>query len=513
MSRLSNHPDRGAVVPRIARASLSISLSIAALTLLAGSLLSPDADAAEAWVRWADTSNGVATGIYPVLTVAHSTHSIFYSYRFPVPDMKGRVYRADLQDPARSFTMMSQAGFDLPPPVNNPQFNVFSMTTNDAGEPILGLMTAGGYSTTNKLLRWDSASSTWVQPALFAEGASPGALAPNRAIYSLARAPDGTIWGGHQFSKISRSTDGGKSFAVISDDYYLNVSSPGFTSAASINGVVVGPDGWLYAGTEIGGGIYSPDQGASWRSLDAFWGNSTSPMRMASALTNCAGIGVTPDGKIVLQGGKPNDASIPDDLVHMVWIDPVNKVAKSVSGVKPGLLGGQDVHKILTTDSGDMFFIAGSVPFQDPMYGEQGGVYTSKDGLDWHTFNTGITWYVAKPPSGSTATTSLAVDGNDVYFATANGVIWHYNTVGNTMPPGGSGAGAGVGAGVGVGAGAGTGTGTGTGGGGGGNADNSALAGGCGCSVAGDRQSGVGMFAGVAAVALGLSRRRARRSR
>ena len=495
MSWLQNHLRRGAVAPRIARASM------AALGLLGGSLLASPAGADESWVRWADNGNGVVPGIYPVLAVSHSTHSIYYSYRFPVPDMKGRVYRADLQDPARAFTLMSQAGFDLPPPVNNPQFNVFSMTTSAAGEPILGLMTAGGYSTTNKLLRWDAASQAWVQPALFALGLSPGALAPNRAIYSLTRAPDGTIWGGHQFSKISRSTDGGKSFAVISDDYYLNVSTPGFTGAASINGVVVGPNGWLYAGTEIGGGVYSPDQGASWHSLDAFWGDPASPMRAASTLTNCAGIGVAPGGQIVLQGGKPNDASVPDDQVHMVWIDMVNKVVKSVVGVKPGMLGGQDVHKILTTDSGDMFFIDNTVPFQDPTYGEQGGVYTSKDGLNWHPFNTGITWYVAKAPNGSASTTSLAVDGNDVYFATANGVIWHHNTVGDIMPPDSSGAGVGGGAGPGSG-----------GGEGGGNADNSALAGGCGCGVAGERGAGVGMFAGIAAMALGLVRRRARRT-
>jgi hypothetical protein len=513
MSPLLNHADRGAGASRLGRALM------AATSILGGALVAAPAAAAETWVRWADHTNGVPQGVYPRIAVASSTHSIFFSYRLPLPDMKGRVYRADMTDPGRKFTLMPQAGFNVPASVNNPQFNVFSMTTNAAGEPIVGLLLPGSYSTANKLLRFDSASQTWVQPALFAKGASSGVLAPNRGMYSLTRAPDGTIWGGHQFNNVSISTDGGKSFGVIDDAAYLKQKYPAFVDTGAIYGVVTGPNGFLYAATEIGGGVYSPDQGTTWLSLDAFWGSPSSPMIAARSLTNCAGIGVTADGKIVLQGGKPSDTSIPDDLVHLIWIDPVAKVVKSAVGVKPGLLGGQDVHEILTTASGDMFFIEANIPVQDPTYGEQGGVYTSKDGLNWHTFNTGVTWFKAQAPNGSAAATSLAVDGNDVFFATADGTIWHYNTVGNTMPPGGSTGSAGVGSGpgvvVGVGVGSGAGGNGGYGGAGGGvvDGDNSAVTGSCSCDVAGDNGSGGGMLAGIAAMALGLGRRRARRWR
>jgi hypothetical protein len=503
MSRLLNHVDRGATASRVARAL------IAAPLLLGCSLLAPRADAAESWVRWADKSNGVVQGTFPRIAISRATHTLFHSYRFPSPGAKGRVYRVDMQDPARKVTLMPQAGFDLLPGASNTQFNVFSMTTNEAGEPIVGLLLAGAYSNANKLLRWDSASQAWVQPALFAKGLSTGGLVPNRGMYSLTRGPDGTIWGGHQFSNISMSTDGGKSFAVINDAYYLKQKYPGFNDSGAIYGVAAGPNGWIYAGTEIGGGIYSPDHGDSWLSVDAFWGSKSSPMRSVTAVTNCAGVGVTHDGNLVFQGGKPNDSSIPDDGVHLYWADMVNKVVKSAVGVKPGLLGGQDVHEILTTDSGDMFFVDDTVPFSDPTYGEQGGVYTSKDGLNWHTFNTGIKWFTSQPPNRSASNTSLAVDGNDVFFATADGVIWHYNTAGNTMPPGGSGSGGSVGVGAGSGGGA---AGSGGAGGSDGGANADGTSGGCSYAVAGESGAGGGMLAVMAALGLVVERRRARRS-
>src|SRR5689334_10785753 len=99
-------------------------------------LLAAEAHAGD-WELWADAGNGVPAASHPKLAIS-AEREIFISYLAPQMDATGVVYRASLDDPARQFTAMPD--FPLPtPPMGMPYYNVFSMTTNARGEPVLGL--------------------------------------------------------------------------------------------------------------------------------------------------------------------------------------------------------------------------------------------------------------------------------------------------------------------------------------------------------------------------------------
>lgn len=95
------------------------------------------------WTLWADTSHGYVSGNYPCLAISPATHEMYESFQFngsgtPIGS-PGKVWRVDLTDPTRAFSLLPQTGFALPPVGGtNPQMNVFTMTVNAAGEPIVG---------------------------------------------------------------------------------------------------------------------------------------------------------------------------------------------------------------------------------------------------------------------------------------------------------------------------------------------------------------------------------------
>lgn len=96
------------------------------------------------------------------------------------------VLRADLDDPAPQFVQMP--GFPLPTPAPGKGYaNVFCITANAQGEPIVGLSANG--------------SSTNTEPMLMTRDE---VCAHN--LYILDRAPNGDIWAGCQWHGAYRST-------------------------------------------------------------------------------------------------------------------------------------------------------------------------------------------------------------------------------------------------------------------------------------------------------------------
>ena len=271
------------------------------------------------WSLWASAANGVPYGVFPTLAYSPETRTLYYSTRYtPSPsDTLGTVWSCKLNGSAPAFTRLPQTGLVLPTPKTGTAItNVFSMTTDSLGEPIIGTGAPGNTNSAQtgqtKLYRFDTASNQWVAPPLTAyAGQNIPTLQPNNLMYQLTRGPDGTIWGGGQWTKTYRSTDAGKTFTVIDEKSLLAQTDPAYYTTGyprmaggdgAIYGIRVAPNGYVYEGTETAGVIYSPDNGATWHPLDYDYTNPNSTMARASNVGNVAGLGFTKDGKIVVQG-------------------------------------------------------------------------------------------------------------------------------------------------------------------------------------------------------------------
>ena len=317
------------------------------------------------------------------------------------------------------------------------------MTTNSSGEPVIGTAAPGNTDPSQtgatKLYRFDMATNQWVAPPLTAyAGQNIPTLQPNNAMYQLTRGADGTLWGGGQWTKTYRSTDGGKTFTVIDEKALLAQTHPtyytnpaGFPSKnggdGAIYGIRVAPNGYVYEGTETGGVIYSPDNGATWNPLDYDYLNPNSTMARASNIGNVAGLGFTKDGKVVIQGAPGTAANPANDATHLYLVDPVQHTVQTCLGFPDYFFGSQDVHTIMTTADGTMFINTGrnTMTNGSPSIG---GVFTSTDGLNWSPFNTGLT-SADNFDYRSAGPDSMVVIGNEVFMSTTDGKIWTYTTV------------------------------------------------------------------------------------
>ncbi len=395
---------------------------------------------AGSWTLWASPANGVPAGFFPTLAYAPQTDTLYYSTRFPPSqsDTLGSVWSSKLSVPTPAFTKLPQTGLVLPTPnPANAIFNVFSMTTDSRGEPIIGTGAPGNTDPTQqtqpKLFRFDSASNQWVAPQLTPyPGQNLTTLQPTNLMYQLTKGADGTIWGGGQWSHTYRSTDDGNHFTVIDEKSLLAQTDPAYYttgtratagSDCAIYGIRVAPNGYVYEGTETGAVIYSPDNGSTWHPLDYDYTNPDSSMSIASTVGNVAGLGFTSDGKVVVQGAP---LAAPYDATHLYLVDPVNHTTQVCQGIPDYFFGSQDVHTIMTAPDGTMFINTGRNTLSNGV-ATFGGVITSTDGLHWSMFNTGLT-SAANADFRSAGPDSMVVVGNDVYLSTTDGDIWRYST-------------------------------------------------------------------------------------
>lgn len=275
------------------------------------------------WTLWADGSNGVVAGTSPLLAISNQ-REIFYTYLAPQIGGDGVLYRASLDDPAPKFTQFP--AFPLPTPPQNVNYNnVGALTSNARGEPIVGISTSGAWNNTSPMLMtWDQDTSTWIAAAITPKGES---CAHN--MYKLALAPNGDVWATCQWHGAYHSTDDGRSFEYIDVSArvaaavpsYIPTRANGAPDLGALYGLAIGADGSIYIGSESGGMVYSSDGGETFRPLDADPTNLMSTMARATNMGNIGGVGVTPDGRVIAQGGDGNAAYPPPGAVGLYIFD------------------------------------------------------------------------------------------------------------------------------------------------------------------------------------------------
>ena len=395
---------------------------------------------AESWAVWADSSNGVLPRTFPALAISPQ-RDIFFTYLAPQPDHNGVVYRAHLDDPGRTFTAMPS--FPLPTPApGKPYDNVFTMTTTAQGEPVVGLSANGlSNNTEPMLMTWDKTAGHWLAPTI-----TPASAVCAHNLFTLDRAPNGDLWAGCQWHGAYHSTDDGRTFQYVDVSALVAVSTPGYfptrsngaSSLGALYGLTLGPDGSIYVGTESGGVVYSSDRGASFHPLDRNANDPMSPMARATNMGNVAGLGVTPDGRVLAQG-VPGLAPYPQgDTSRLYVFDTVARTTTVGVGFPAYFLGGQTVAQIVTLPSGRMFLHTGHDTV-DPTTGTPtlGGIMASTDGVSWAPENTGIDevfkisgnngWVDG---NGKGTRRPFAIADNTLYTVTKTGKIYALGAVG-----------------------------------------------------------------------------------
>lgn len=402
-------------------------------TLIAGALLATAAPAA-GWQLWA---TGLPGGLHPRLAVGPD-HTIYYGLQ-ATGGTRGVIYQASNALAASgSFTAMA------PIPYLTITNNIQALTTNANSEPVVGIFhyynpsdPTGTAQHLNDPIAfvYDRVSGQWQSASL--------TIPANLGVFAMARAPNGDLWFGAKWSRVYRSADGGRSYTAIDESplvqanapcYYPTLSgNPGDGAIYSIN---VDSRGWVYAGTEGAGVVYSSDSGASWRPVDAFAcmpGNPTqhnpaSPMEPVTRTGNTGAIGFTLQNNPVWNGTQL--------FSYNNWTSSIGYADLQTQTVLPAtgfvtnfIYLGLQVSRIVTSANGTLFLHSGANASFDPnpppppinsLYSM--GLYASGDGVHWAQFNTGIT---STNDGGSEG--SLAVDGSRVFTATADGKVWYYD--------------------------------------------------------------------------------------
>ena len=365
----------------------------------------------QSWQLW---GTGPISGAFPRMTVAPN-HDIFYTRQSGGGGIiPGVIYKSNTQNAVGNFVALP--AIPVPPSLLN---NIFSICTNQNNEPIAGILRNNGADPW--LYRFNNSTQQWVTATTNAN--------PSLGAYCMNRAPNGTIWVGGKWTYLYKSVDNGNSYTVIDQSAKMPTVYPcyfptwgGSTLDGAIYGINIDANGRVYAGTETNGLLYSDDQGVNWKPVDFHLckvsnpavRDTFSPMRGASFGGNVAGIGFTSNNNVVFSGSALWSLNWPNSLAIA---DMTNNTVTPALGFPTSLIAdGQQIPKIVTTTSGQMFLHSNGKN-TDPGV----GIYTSTDGIHWTLFNTGITSFMSGQASGS-----LAVDGNSVFMATQDGLIWKY---------------------------------------------------------------------------------------
>ncbi|MEP6881794.1 MAG: sialidase family protein [Dokdonella sp.] len=316
--------------------------------------------------------------------------------------------------------------------------NISALTSSANSEPVVGIFhdQAAQHFPDPIAFVFDAGSQQWIAATL--------TIPAQLGVFAMARAPNGDLWFGAKWGRVYRSTDNGRSYTAINETALVAASAPcyypaigGNPSDGAIYSINVDRRGWVYAGTEGAGVIYSSDNGTTWQPVDAFacdpnnptQHNLASPMEPITHTGNTGAIGFTRDNNVVWNGTGPYNYA--NWFSSIGYADVVAHTAGPVNGFVPYfIVGGLQTQKIVTTASGTMFLHSGTNNSFDPnpppppatnLYSK--GLYSSNDGQNWTQANNGIT-------SGNNggAEGSLAVDGDRVFMATVNGKVWYLDT-------------------------------------------------------------------------------------
>ena len=406
----------------------------AILSAVMSTFASAPALAFSGWQLWA---SGLQQGIHPRLAIAPD-HSIYYGL-LATGGTKGVVYRApDARTAGGMFSALA------PIPYVTIGNNIQGLTTTAASEPVVGIFhyadsadPGGSQAHLNDPIAFvlDNATGQWI--------AATVSVPANLGVFAMARAPNGDNWFGAKWSRVYRSTDGGRSYTAIDDTAKVTASAPCYypnVNGAQYDGAIyainVDRRGWVYAGTEGAGVIYSDDDGTTWRPVDALaclasdptQRNPASPMEPVARTGNLGAIGFTKDHNPVWNGTQ---------LFYYNWPSGIGFADLAAQTVVPAqgfaqyfIYTGLQVSRIVTTSDGTMFLHSGAnasfdpsppPPPQQSQYSL--GIFKSTDGIAWSAFNTGIT-----STNDGLSEGALAVDGNRVFTATTDGKVWYYDT-------------------------------------------------------------------------------------
>jgi hypothetical protein len=385
------------------------------------------AASAQSWQLWA---TGLPGGLHPRLAIGPD-HSIYYGLLGG--GVPGVIYKAsNAMAPSGSFTAMP------PVPFVSITNNVVAMTTSVNSEPVVGIFHGSAAQNLSDPIAFvfDANTQSWI--------AATVTIPANLGVFAMARAPNGDLWFGAKWGRVYRSTDNGRSYTAIDETPLVAASAPcyyptliGNPSNGAIYAINVDRRGWVYAGTEGAGVVYSSDNGASWQPVDAFacdpnnsaLHNPSSPMEPITNTGNTGAIGFTLDNNVVWNGTNPFNYPGWDSSIGFADLN-AHTVTPTTGFVPFFIILGLQTVKIVTTDSGTLFLHSGINNSFDPnpppppatnFYSM--GLYSSTDGIHWTQHNDGITGSNNGASEGS-----LAVDGDRVFTATSTGKIWYMDT-------------------------------------------------------------------------------------
>ena len=365
------------------------------------------------WKLWA---SGLPPGAYPRMVVAPN-HDLFYTLLGTGVKL-GYIYKANTQDSLGAFTAL--------PPVPRPstiQNNIVALGYNLRNEPLAGIYRTNTqepwlFTFNNNTQSWDTAISDQT---------------PTLGGQCIATSQNGNIYVGTRWAYIYKSTDHGRTFKAIDEAKLLDSAYPcyypsfkhGMSYNGSIFGIVIDQRGRIYAGTEIAGLIYSDDEGDSWHPADLFacaqdihFYDTLSPMYPLALSGNVAGIGFTKDHNVIWSG---NDMWTFGWKNKLAFAHMKDSFVSPITGIPDYLIQtGQQISKIVTTQNGMLFLHSGGI-----MGANLIGIYRSNNGIEWEYFNDGINGLNQGLSQGS-----LAVDGNKVFMATQDGMVWMYDASG-----------------------------------------------------------------------------------
>ena len=409
-------------------------------SFLLACLLTPTAARAQRWVRHV---GGLRAGTYPVLAVAQPPRrDVYYSVQFPAPGGMGAVWRGRIDDPSAPFVQMPP--FPLPAPApGNSLANVFTLTTNRLGEPVVGLSANGrSDNTAPMLMTWSEADGRWLAPPV-----TPAGHNCTHNLYRVDRAPNGDLWGICQWEGAYVSTDDGRSFRYLDLSALVRASHPSYfpTRAAAteflgaLYSLTFAADGAVIIGSETGGVVTSSDRGATWHPLDPDAANPRSPLAGVTAVGNVYGLSARPDGRLIVHGFQATTSPLASDPTRLYLVDRVARTVTPARGVPDYTLGGR--LQIVSLPSGESFFHTNRNTVDDAGAPTYGGIQRTADGLTWAAANDGIREAVMVSGmslwvdgNGRGAGGGFAVDGSDLYTVTAQGNVYRYVRDGATTP-------------------------------------------------------------------------------
>lgn len=408
-------------------------ISLALISITAALWFTPIVHAQNAgWKLWA---SGLPPGGPAHLAIAPD-HSIYFGLRpGGKPGTQGIIRKAS--------NALSPGGTFVPMPVI-PYVtilnDIMAITTTLNSEPVVGIFHPNSPQNLNDPIAFvfDNATNQWITSTV----SIPAYL----GVFAMATAPNGDIWFGAKWSRVYHSTDQGRSFTAIDESPIVQTVAPCYyptiwahaPNDGAIYSINVDRRGWIYAGTEGAGVVYSNDRGTTWKPVDAFacdpqnpmQHNLASPMEPVTHTGNTGAIGFTANNNLVWNGTNLY-AYTPQWNSSIGFADLTAQSVTQATGFLPSFISnGLQTEKIVTTTNGTMFLHSGINASFDPnpppppghsTYSM--GIYMSIDGIHWTQFNAGIT-----SNNDGLSEGSLAVDGNRVFTETSDGKVWYFDT-------------------------------------------------------------------------------------